>query len=86
MEKQVLKTRQDTLSCLDTLGIKYILHEHEPVFNMEELSKVKLDKSPYVKNLFYADKKCGGYYLIIAENNTAVERGNRFMIQDFGKH
>lgn len=75
MEKQLLKNRQDTLACLDSLGIKYILHEHEPVFNMEQLSKVKLDKSPYVKNLFYSEKKCGGYYLIIAETNTAVEKG-----------
>lgn len=80
MEKQLLKTKQDTLACLDSLGIKYILHEHEPVFTMEELSKIKLNQSPYIKNLFYAEKKCAGYYLIIAENNTAVEKGHFTLI------
>ena len=83
MDKQLLKNRQDTLSCLDSLGIKYILHEHEPVFTMEQLSKVKLDKSPYVKNLFYSDKK-RGYYLIIAETNTVVEKGTFALTKDSG--
>lgn len=42
MQQQAFKTRQECLAGLDGLGIKYVLHEHEPVFNMEELSKVKL--------------------------------------------
>ena len=54
MDKQLIQNRQQTLACLDSLGIKYILHEHAPVFNMQELSQVKLDKSPYCKNLFYS--------------------------------
>lgn len=42
---------------------------------MEQLSKVKLEKSPYVKNLFYTDKKPNSYYMVIAETNTAVQKG-----------
>lgn len=42
MEQQSFKTRQECLTCLDGLGLKYVLHEHEPVFNMEQLSAVKL--------------------------------------------
>lgn len=43
---------------------------------MEQLSQVKLDKSPYVKNLFYADsKKQNSYYMVVAETNTAIQKG-----------
>lgn len=76
MEQQGFKTRQECLSFLDGLGIKYVLHEHEPVFNMEQLSQVKLDKSPYIKNLFYADKKPNSYYMVVAETSTPVNKGN----------
>ncbi len=79
MEKQTLKTREDCLKCLADLEIPYKLHEHEAVFTMEELSQVKLEKSPHVKNLFYSDKKSKGYYLIIADNATVVERGTSFI-------
>ena len=52
---------------------------------MEELSKVKLDKAPFVKNLFYAEKKPNAYYMVIAENNTNVNKGNSFNMKDFGR-
>lgn len=76
MEQQCFKTRQECLGCLDKLGIKYLLHEHEPVFNMEQLSLVKLENSPFVKNLFYAStKKANEYYMVVAETNTPVQKG-----------
>lgn len=52
---------------------------------MEQLSKVKLQKSPYVKNLFYVDKKPNSYYMIIAETNTPVQKGTNSYIEVFGK-
>lgn len=52
---------------------------------MEQLSKVKLQKSPYVKNLFYTDKKPNSYYMVIAETNTAVQKGNIYHIIGFWK-
>ena len=45
---------------------------------MEDFSKVKLEKSPYIKNLFYHEKKTGAYFLIIAEHHTVVDKGNLF--------
>lgn len=75
MEQQSLKNRQECLACLDGLGIKYVLHQHDPVFNMEQLSQVKLDKSPYVKNLFYAEKKPNSYFMVVAETSTPVNKG-----------
>jgi len=33
---------------------------------------VKFEKAPYIKNLFYTDKK--GYYYVIAKNETVVEK------------
>ncbi len=48
-------------SCLEylkQLNIDYKIHRHDAVFNMVEMQeKVKLDNSPLIKNLFYADKK-----------------------------
>lgn len=49
---------------------------------MEQLSQVKLNKSPYVKNLFYADsKKANSYYMVVAETNTAIQKGTSFIYQ-----
>lgn len=75
MEQQGFKTRQECLSYLDGLGIKYVLHEHEPVFNMEQLSQVKLGNSPHIKNLFYSDKKPNSFYMVVAEGSTPVNKG-----------
>ena len=46
----------DISSCLDYLkskDIEYLMHKHDRVSNMVEMSeKVKLEKSPLIKNLF----------------------------------
>ena len=47
--------------------------------------KVKLEKGPLIKNLFYADKKPNQYYFIIAEKDTKVDKGNKILIKVFGK-
>ena len=44
---------------------------------MEDFSKVKLEKSPYIKNLFYNDRKTGAFFMILAETNTVVDKGIR---------
>lgn len=76
MQQQGFKTRQECLACLDGLGIKYTLHEHQPVLNMEQLSKIKLNAAPHIKNLFFADKKPNSFFMIIADGNTNVQKGN----------
>lgn len=73
------------MAALDKIGASYKIHDHEPAFTMEDLAKVKLEKSPYVKNLFYFDKKSGGYYMIVAETNTKVDKSKLFVMWDFIK-
>lgn len=41
--------------------------------------KLKLEKSPFIKNLFYADKKPNSYYFILAEMNTKPEKGKFYI-------
>lgn len=38
-------------------------------------NKIKLDKSAYIKTLFFADKKPNMFYMIITHNNTKPEKG-----------
>ena len=86
MEKLV-QTREECLQSLKDLEIGYKVYEHEAVFNMEEMSaKAKLERSPYIKNLFYFSKKKNNYYMVLAEMNTKVEKGNSSLMQLFGKN
>lgn len=38
--------------------------------------KLKLEKAPLIKNLFFTDKKPNSYFFIIADINTKPEKGN----------
>ena len=73
MQPASLSNKDECKAKLKELNINFSLHTHEPVFNMVELSKVKLDKAPYIKNLFYADKK-DNFYLVLALSETKVEK------------
>jgi hypothetical protein len=43
---------------------------------MQEMSeKLKLENSPLIKNLFFADKKPNTFFFVIAEMNTKPEKG-----------
>ena len=55
-------------AALDALGIPYERHEHPPVFNAEDASKI-WDPIPGVqcKNLFLRNKKGDRHYLVILE-------------------
>jgi prolyl-tRNA synthetase len=65
-------TPEELEAKLKELGIDYTLHKHEAAFNMQELKeKVKLNKAPYIKNIFSKDKK-GDCYLISAHVDTVV--------------
>lgn len=76
MQGKTIATKQECLSYLDELKIAYKLYEHDPVFNMQEMSeKLKLEKSPLIKNLFFTDKKPNSYFFVIAEMNTKPEKG-----------
>lgn len=71
MEKKVY-TPEELEAELQKLEIQYTLHKHDAAFNMQELKeKVKLNKAPYIKNIFSKDKK-GDCFLISAHNDTTV--------------
>ena len=62
------------LDCLkflkDDLKYDFIIHQHDPVYNMDEMSKkVPLKNSPFIKCLFFYDKK-DMFYLVLAKSDT----------------
>jgi len=60
----------ECLSHLKSLNYEFVIHRHEPVFNMQEMKqKVPLEKGAFIKNLFFYDKK-NVFYLILAKDDT----------------
>lgn len=66
--------KQDIYNLLDEKGIWHEVVEHEAVWNMEDLAKIKL---PYpnrdAKNVFVRDDKKQNYYLITVKNDKRVD-------------
>lgn len=66
--------KQDIYDLLEKKGIWHEIVEHEAVWNMEDLAKVKL---PYpdcdAKNVFVRDDKKQNYYLITVKDNKRVD-------------
>jgi prolyl-tRNA synthetase len=74
MQAAHLLNKEDCKAKLKEFNINFILHTHEAVPSMVEVvQKVKLDKSPHIKNLLYYDKK-DNFYLVLALNDTKVEK------------
>ena len=69
-----LSNREETEAYLKHLGVSYKAYDHEEARTMVELAeRVKLEHAPLIKNLFYKCKK--KFYLVLAHNDTKVERG-----------
>lgn len=50
-------------------------HKHPVVMNMTDMKEhIRFKKSPFVKNLFYQDKK-SNCYLVLANMETTVNKG-----------
>jgi len=65
--------KQKIYEYLDSHKIKYEVTEHEPVYTMEDMERVGLDKIGTIcKNLFLRDAKGKKHYLITADNNTQI--------------
>lgn len=66
-------TKQEVYALLDARQIRHEITEHEAVYNMEELARVRL---PYpdrdAKNLFVRDDKRRQYYLITVRGDKRV--------------
>ena len=75
MKKQ-LQSKAECLAYLQESNLPFKLYEHEAVMNLEEMEqKLKLEKAPRIKNLFYVDKKPNSYFLIIARQDTKLDKG-----------
>jgi Ala-tRNA(Pro) deacylase len=69
-------TRQSLLAQLDAWGITTKTVDHEPLFTVEQSTKVHREvEGAHTKNLFLKDKK-GALFLVTAEHATQVNLKN----------
>lgn len=65
--------KQIVLDFLKNENIPFEMTEHEPVYTMEDMERVGLDKLGTIcKNLFIRDAKGKRHFLITADNDTQV--------------
>lgn len=68
-----MRTKQEFLAYLDTLGIAYDNHDHPAVFRVEEGEAIKQAiPGAHTKNLFLKDAK-GQLWLVSAEGHAAID-------------
>ena len=66
--------KQDIYNLLEEKGVWHEIVEHEAVWNMEDLAKVKLPyPDPDAKNVFVRDDKKQNYYLITVKDDKRVD-------------
>ena len=66
--------KKEVYEFINKRNIWYEITEHEAVFSMDELSKVKVPYPEYdAKNLFVCDDKKRNYYLITVRGNKRVD-------------
>ena len=66
--------KQEIYEFLKKEGVWYEIDEHEAVYNMSELSEVRLSYPEYdAKNLFVRDDKRRSYYLITVKGDKRVD-------------
>lgn len=62
---------QKVIEYLRKLGVDYKLHEHPPVYTVEEAKKYRINVNfGENKNLFLRNKKGTKYYLVTCTYNT----------------
>ena len=65
--------KQKVLDFLEKQQIPYEITEHEPVYTMEDMERIGLDKLGTIcKNLFIRDAKGKKHFLITADNDTQI--------------
>ena len=64
----------DALSALDALNIPYTLHEHPPVFTVEEAERYWADiPATHCKNLFLRNQKGTRHYLVVLDHRKQAD-------------
>ncbi len=65
---------QKVLDVLGELDISYVLHEHPPVFTVEEAQQhAEGIEGMHCKNLFLRDQKGKKHFLVVAENVKPIQ-------------
>lgn len=73
-ERDEIMNKQEIYEFIKNKNIWYEITEHEAVYNMEELSKIKIPYPEYeAKNIFVRDDKKTTYYLITIKDNKRVD-------------
>lgn len=76
MEKERYQTKEKIYEILQRLSVEYNAYDHEASPTMEHVLKnVKLENSPFIKNLLYINSKKKEYYLVSARHDVKVEKG-----------
>ena len=71
-----LSNKEECVNHIKSMNIDLKLYEHDACANMDEMVKnVPLEHAPFIKNLFYYDKK-NNFYIVMAKNETKV--GKKF--------
>jgi Ala-tRNA(Pro) deacylase len=64
----------DALKALDDLGIPYTLHEHPPVFTVEEAERYWAGiPAAHCKNLFLRNQKGTRHYLVVLDHRKQAD-------------
>ncbi len=73
MEKNIFENRKDIENLLKENGVDFKSYDHKPALTIQDLKNDpgKLDKSPFMKNLLYVDKK-KKYYLFTCKADSKV--------------
>ena len=78
--------RQKVLDFLKNENIPFEMTEHDPVYTMEDMEKIGLDKLGTIcKNLFIRDAKGKRHFLVTAHNDTLINLKELGISLDAGK-
>jgi len=65
---------EDAFAVLDSLGIAYTLHEHPPVFTVEQAEQYWTDiPATHCKNLFLRNSKGNRHYLVVLDHRKQAD-------------
>lgn len=68
-----MEARQQVYDHLASLGVAYTVNEHPPVYTVEEMEQLGLDKTGcIVKNLFLRDAKGKRHFLVMLRQDKKV--------------
>lgn len=70
----ICEKEQKIYDILDSLNIKYIKFQHDPVYTVEEVNNLNINiPGMALKNLFLKNKKGNKHYLVIVEESKRVD-------------